>query len=1140
MDLAGLTVTSPTKYECKSKQSKAKTFLKPYWSDLLQQKWDAASKKEKLWLKCSDHTNIKRKLKQEYCIARNDFDKHLRKAKRTYQNTLQMDLLTELEKPNSRDFWKQIGKIGISNDRRDQIPWEVIDDTGEVITDKECVLQKWKTDYQTLFNDQTDSMLYDECHLDRIKKGEISSDPELVETSCLNEPITRCEVEKAVSRLKLRKAAGIDNIPAEVLKNKTCIDMLQKIINFCFENGVSPFEWKQGIINPIVKPNSTDVRLPLSYRGITLLSVPCKVYCDILNSRFGDWIEDSGVLVDEQCGFRRKRSCLDQIYSLYSIINDQKMKVTQILLLIIISFGLPVSLQDQRSGSKLRTDVTTESGSMIVSSTSVVSRQTETSQMRTNERESRYETTDSGMQTSTYPDIFGDVCFEKGGCPTQETLNENGWFCNCDSDCGHYNDCCLQHNSTAKNVHHIHQCIKIKTDDKSIIGFQTISWCPLKYENKYVQDKCLVNNLLETGPPVVVGKNFVFKNKYCALCNDVKTYIPFDVIFYDVKMTSGEYDYFQNQTTKSKLSFISMHADYKLEPPPNIDLRICPANLIENSQPLCQTYINPILIPVGRDYRLYRNEFCMPDQEKQKSFFCLANLMRTLWRVNEIHSLSVIFSFKEPKLMTESRNECQKWSEEVEKSNLCVHLETYTNYEIHLEYNMVSTKNHTKEELIAIGLVSVWTHMVTNFSQCSGYFRMDESENKMMVKVSISLQVLKRSFSNEIPVIEKSFRDHRIDIVMKDYDTEEITMIKKRNPISSAKDDSQRFNKIFFKPIVPDQKEVFLKYLLSATNINITVQNDKFCSHQKVAIDITPDGGLYIDSDAIRCDESKQMSESTISILHLSKLAIVTYVCFSVSIISLAIFIVFNRKHKYHNSIPGSNMENLSTSLLLANILFLFGIGASKIYIICYVFGIILQYLWLTVFTYMTIAVAHIVFSLSQIKYRSSIPSEDAHKRRTVTLVGLLIPLLIVVPAIVIDQFGPEYWSLGYGGSECFPNQYPANIVFFSGPVVFAVGVDFVCMLHSIIHICRIRLTMRSMRKLNVYEDAQIYLRIVVLSGVFWMTGILAAVFDSEWIDYVFTILCGLQGLCVAVANLTTGRVLKAKRLPSNDRDIKT
>lgn len=440
---------------------------------------------------------------------------------------------------------------------------------------------------------------------------------------------------------------------------------------------------------------------------------------------------------------------------------------------------------------------------------------------------------------------------------------------------------------------------------------------------------------------------------------------------------------------------------------------------------------------------------------------------------------------------------------------------------------MVSIKNHTKKELIAIGLVSLWSYVVTHFTQCSGYFRMDESENKMMVKVSISLQILKKLFSHEIPVVEKSFRDHRVDIVMKDYDTEEITMIKTRNPISSMTDDSHRFNKIYFKSIVPDQKEVFLKYLLSSTNINITVQNDKFCCHQKIAIDVTPDGGLYIGSDAIYCNESKQMIESTISTVHLSKLAIITYACFSISIIALAIFIVFNRKHRYHNSIPGSNMENLSTSILLANILFLFGIGASKISIICYVFGIFLHYLWLTVFTYMTIAVAHIVFSLSQIRYRRSVPSEDANKRRTVTFIGLIVPLFIVVPAIFIDQFGPKYWSLGYGGSECFPNKYPANIIFFSGPVVFVVGVDFVCMLQSIVQICRIRLIRRRMCQLNVYQDAQIYLRIVVLSGVFWMTGILAAMLDSDWLDYVFTILCGLQGLCVAVANLTTGRVIK-------------
>ena len=74
-----------------------------------------------------------------------------------------------------------------------------------------------------------------------------------------------------------------------------------------------------------MKPNSTAYRLPLTYRGITLLSVPCKAYCDILNHRFGNWLEDSELLVDEQCGFWRNRGCLDHIYSLYSVINDRKL-----------------------------------------------------------------------------------------------------------------------------------------------------------------------------------------------------------------------------------------------------------------------------------------------------------------------------------------------------------------------------------------------------------------------------------------------------------------------------------------------------------------------------------------------------------------------------------------------------------------------------------------------------------------------------------------------------------------------------------------------------------------------------------------------------------------------------------------------
>jgi hypothetical protein len=61
-----------------------------------------------------------------------------------------------------------------------------------------------------------------------------------------------------------------------------------------------------------------------------------------------------------------------------------------------------------------------------------------------------------------------------------------------------------------------------------------------------------------------------------------------------------------------------------------------------------------------------------------------------------------------------------------------------------------------------------------------------------------------------------------------------------------------------------------------------------------------------------------------------------------------------------------------------------------------------------------------------------------------------------------------------------------------------------------------------------------VYLRILALSGFFWITGIVAAMLDSEWIDYMFTLLCGLQGFFISVASLTTRQVIrKLKRQES-------
>ena len=97
---------------------------------------------------------------------------------------------------------------------------------------------------------------FDADHLQRIK-GKLQTpdapDFPIANYSTLNEPISYEEVRKCVYEAKLRKASGIDNIPAEVLRNETCVDLLFKIIHHAFSSGRVPSEWSKGIIKPLPK-----------------------------------------------------------------------------------------------------------------------------------------------------------------------------------------------------------------------------------------------------------------------------------------------------------------------------------------------------------------------------------------------------------------------------------------------------------------------------------------------------------------------------------------------------------------------------------------------------------------------------------------------------------------------------------------------------------------------------------------------------------------------------------------------------------------------------------------------------------------------------------------------------------------------
>ncbi len=148
------------------------------------------------------------------------------------------------------------------------------------------VLKRWEKDFSSIYqNKSTQDFEFVDAFLQQISDEQLPHQVEDSPASTLNESITLEEVQKAVYKAKLRKARGVDDIPAEVLKNSHCINMFHKIISVAFENGIVPSYWNKGIIHPIPKSSNKDPRDPLGYRGITLIAVPSKIYCAILNQR---------------------------------------------------------------------------------------------------------------------------------------------------------------------------------------------------------------------------------------------------------------------------------------------------------------------------------------------------------------------------------------------------------------------------------------------------------------------------------------------------------------------------------------------------------------------------------------------------------------------------------------------------------------------------------------------------------------------------------------------------------------------------------------------------------------------------------------------------------------------------------------
>ncbi|XP_064115083.1 uncharacterized protein LOC135221191 [Macrobrachium nipponense] len=116
------------------------------------------------------------------------------------------------------------------------------------------------------------------------------------------------------SSMKNNKAAGPDNIPAEIYKygGPTLHCQLHQLIEKIWMHEEIPNDLIDGIINTMYKKKG-DRSGCGNYRGITLLSVAGKVLARILTTRLTPLAEK--ILPESQCGFRPARGTTDMVFS---------------------------------------------------------------------------------------------------------------------------------------------------------------------------------------------------------------------------------------------------------------------------------------------------------------------------------------------------------------------------------------------------------------------------------------------------------------------------------------------------------------------------------------------------------------------------------------------------------------------------------------------------------------------------------------------------------------------------------------------------------------------------------------------------------------------------------------------------------
>ena len=124
------------------------------------------------------------------------------------------------------------------------------------------------------------------------------------------------ETVKAIKLLSSGKALGSDAIHAEIYNagGPPVAEKLTELFHIMWRKEAIPQEFKDATIIHLFKRKGNP-QVCDNHRDITLLSIAGKILPRVLKNRLNENLEQSGLLPEGQCGFRKDRGTIDMIFT---------------------------------------------------------------------------------------------------------------------------------------------------------------------------------------------------------------------------------------------------------------------------------------------------------------------------------------------------------------------------------------------------------------------------------------------------------------------------------------------------------------------------------------------------------------------------------------------------------------------------------------------------------------------------------------------------------------------------------------------------------------------------------------------------------------------------------------------------------